>query len=498
MYINNIFQNNFEILAPEIFIALLISVLLLYGLRLKYVVYNNINKINVLIINELIIYSLIIAIVLLNNNPKPSLVLLNGFFINNEFTNFINTILILSVILYFFFSKNYIIFNKLFKYEYSILILMSLLGLLFLSLSYNFISLYLSIELQSLCFYVLSVSNKKSVLSSEASLKYFILGAIASSFILYGSSIIYITTGSLNYGDIFNIISNINSIYSLNFISSIFYGLIFILSGLFLKIGAAPFHSWLPDVYEGSPNNITSFFAIVPKIVLFSIFIRFFFDIFNDIFEFFESIFYFCSLLSIIIGSFVSLQQKKIKRLLAYSSISHVGFMLICFVSNNILNIQHILLYLIVYIVMTINIWVILLSINVKKKSFKYLTDFTNLIKINPILTILLTLTLFSMAGIPPLSGFFSKMFIFFSALENSVNSLAVIGILLSVVSSFYYIRLIKISYFDNKVKYFLIKRISKINSIIIAFTSQFILFFTLIFDYILLYIKKISLLFLF
>jgi len=371
-----------------------------------------------------------------------------------------------------------------------------LLGLIIITSSYNLITLYLAIELQSLSFYILTASKQKSPIASEAALKYFILGAIASGFILYGSSIIYITTGSLNFGNILTFLTNINQWENLQSIMILFYGFIFILSGLLFKVGAVPFHTWLPDVYEGAPNNVTAFFAIVPKIAVVSLILRLFFDIFGDISEFFESILYIASLLSILVGSFISLQQKKFKRLLAYSAIGHIGFILIGFVSNTFQDIQNILLYIIIYMVMSINIWTIFLSLNSKKKSLKFLTDFTNLLKINPILACILMLTLFSMSGIPPLAGFFSKMFIFYSALQQSINSLAILGILMSVVSSFYYIRLIKITFFENKFKFLLINQISKINSYIISLSFQFIIFFFLIIDFLLIYLQKVTLLF--
>lgn len=495
MFLYDLFQNNFEILTSEFFITLLILFLLLFCVILVNTT-KNLKMVLIDILNNLIIYFLIITLILNINKPISNITLLNGILIYDEFTKFVTSVLIISTIIFFFFQNKYILKKKLIKFENSILILISVLGSILLVSSYNLITLYLAIELQSLCFYILTASNTKSPLSVEAALKYFILGAIASSLILFGSSILYFITGSLNFGTILLFLSNINTFNNLQQIFILFYGLLFILFGLFFKIGSVPFHNWLPDVYEGASDNVTAFFAIVPKIALIGIILRLFFDIFHDISEFFESILYVTSLLSISFGSLISLQQKKFKRLMAYSSIGHVGFILIGFVSNTFQDIQNIILYLLVYIIMSINIWTIFLSVDYKNKNTKYLTDFTNIFKINPILAVLFMLTLFSMSGIPPLAGFFSKMFIFYSAIQQSLYSLATLSILISVISSFYYIRLIKILFFDNTLRFLPLITLNKRNSLIISLTSQFIIFFFLIIDYLLVYFQKISLLF--
>ena len=495
MFLYELFQNNFEILTSEFFLTLIILSLLLFGVILVNT-NRNMKIIPIFLLNNVIIYFLIFTLLLIYNKPSKIMTFLNGVLIHDEFTQLIHALLTILTIICFWFQKNYLLQTKLFKFEYSILILISLLGLFLLTSAYNLLTLYLAIELQSLCFYILAASKTHSPFSIEGALKYFILGAIASGFILYGSSIIYFITGSLNFGNIFTFISNINHPETLHLILSLFYGFIFILTGLLFKMGAAPFHVWLPDVYEGSPTQITAFFAIVPKLALIALLIRLFFDIFHDISDFFELILYISSLSSILIGSIVALQQKKFKRLFAYSAISHVGFILIGFVANTFQDMKYILLYLIVYTVMSINLWTIYLSMNTKKVTIKYLTDFTNLLKINPLLATLLMLTLFSMAGIPPLAGFYSKMFIFYSALEQNLHSLALIGILMSVISSFYYIKLIKIAYFDTRKTYLIFNKIPKANSFIISISSQVLIWFFLLIDFILCFLEKIMLLF--
>jgi NADH-quinone oxidoreductase subunit N len=474
MILQEIFNNNFEILIPEFFLTTILLILLLFGVFYK----NNQNNQKILIIknlNTIIIYLLLILLILTSNIYNISNNVMNGVLVINNFTQFIKIILIICTIICFLIQQKYIIQQKINAYEINILMLISLLGLMVLISSNHFITLYLAIELQSLSFYILTASQKKSILSVEGALKFFILGSIASGFILFGSSILYVITGSLNFNNIFLLLSNVNYIENIDLLLGILYGLIFIVIGILFKIGAAPFHFWLPDVYEGAPNNITSFFAIVPKIAFIGILIRFFFDIFYHISFFFETFFYIISLLSMLIGSLAALQQKKIKRLLAYSSISHVGFILIGFTSNMLNNIPYILLYVIIYIIMSINLWTSYLSLNINHKPVKYLTDLSNIFTINKLIAIIIILNIFSLAGIPPLAGFFSKLFIFFSAIKNNYFSIVFFAVIISIISSFYYLKIIKIIYFEKIVKKIFISKINKIQSIILLINTQFI-----------------------
>jgi len=483
MIFQEIFNNNFEILIPEFFLTTILLILLLFGVFYK----KNQNNQKILItknINTVIIYLLLILLILTSNISNISNNVMNGVLIINNFTQFIKIILILSTIVCFLIQQKYVIQQKINAYEINILMLISLLGLMVLVSSNHFITLYLAIELQSLSFYILTSTQKKSILSIEAGLKYFILGSIASGFILFGSSILYVIAGSLNFNNIFLLLSNINYLENINLLISISYGLIFILVGILFKIGAAPFHFWLPDVYEGAPNNVSSFFAIVPKIAFVGILIRLFFDIFFHISFFFEIFFYIIAFLSMLIGALSALQQKKIKRLLAYSSISHVGFILIGFTSNMLNNIPFILLYVIIYIITSINLWTSYLS----------LTDLSNIFTINKLIAIIIILNIFSLAGIPPLAGFFSKFFIFFSAIKNNYFSLVFFGIIISVLSSFYYLKIIKIIYFEKILKKMYVSQINKIQSIVLLINTQFVLFLFIFPNILLVNLNKIYL----
>nr|YP_010395046.1 NADH dehydrogenase subunit 2 [Phytopythium vexans]DAZ89483.1 TPA_asm: NADH dehydrogenase subunit 2 [Phytopythium vexans] len=493
MILQEIFNNNFEILIPEFFLTTILLILLLFGVFYK----NNQNYEKILItknLNSIIIYLLLILLILTFNINNISNNAMNGVLIINNFTQFIKIILILSTIVCFFTQQKYVIQQKINAYEINILMLISLLGLMVLISSNHFITLYLAIELQSLSFYILTASQKKSIISIEAALKYFILGSIASGFILFGCSILYVIIGSLNFNTIFLFISNIDFLKNTDLLLGIVYSLVFIIAGILFKIGAVPFHFWLPDVYEGAPNNVTSFFAIVPKIAFIGILIRFFFDIFINISFFFEIFFYTISLLSMLVGALSALQQKKIKRLLAYSSISHVGFILIGFTSNLLNNIPFILLYIIIYVVTSINLWTSYLSLNINHKPAKYLTDLSNIFTINKLIAAIIVINIFSLAGIPPLAGFFSKLFIFFSAIKNNYFNLVFFGIIISIMSSFYYLKVIKIIYFEKIYKKMYISKINKAQSVILLLNTQFILFLFIFPNIILLYLNKIYL----
>lgn len=498
MYLYNIFTNNFDIIIAEFFLSLVLLNSILYAVILiKASSYNNQKRYIIESFNNLFIFLMILTtFLMLNTSTTFESVFFNGVFIFDDLAKTVKLVLLFATLFFLMIQKVYTIDNKINTFEYLILIGISLLGLMFLSSSYNLILIYLSIELQSLSFYILAAYQRKSSFSSEAALKYFILGAIASGFILLGSSLIYISLGSINLSHMGLIFSNINEYCNIEHVIPSLYGIFLIFFGLLFKIGAAPFHFWIPDVYEGSSNNITAFFSIVPKISIITLLLRFFFDSCNDISFFFEYFFSICALLSIFVGSFITLKQKKIKRLLAYSSIGHVGFILIAFSSNSLISVQNILFYIIIYIIMTINFWVILLSLKVNGKNIKYITDFGNLSKINPIMALILTINLFSMAGIPPLAGFFTKFFVFYAALQSQLYTLSIIGILLSIISTVYYIRIIKIAYFDNlsKIQYF--NTIPLTHSLILSFGIQLIIFFCLYPSIFLTYLEKISLLF--
>jgi NADH-quinone oxidoreductase subunit N len=391
-------------------------------------------------------------------------------------------------------------------FEYNLLILFSIFGILCFISSYDLVSLYLALEVQSLSFYILATLKRDSGFSTEAGLKYFILGALSSGFLLFGISLIYGLTGTTNFESLTKIVLSFDlydsmlrfSTFSFSFSDRLILGMFFVMFGLLFKMSAAPFHMWSPDVYEGSPTSVTILFAVVPKIGLFVVFSRLLFFTFYDLINVWQNIIIVVSLLSIIVGTFGALRQYRIKRFLAFSSITHVGYLLIGFSTGTFEGLSSIFFYLLIYIVMSLNIWAIVILLEIRKKKtirLKYLTDLQNLSRNNPVLSITLLINLFSMAGVPPLAGFYAKVYVFFSALEISLNVLVIFGILLSVISAFYYIRFIKIIYFDNSNNsLFLTQKIDLKKAYLLGITFYFILFLFIRPDPILLFVERLSL----
>ena len=386
-------------------------------------------------------------------------------------------------ILCFFIIEDYLDLQKINSFEYIILILFSILGIFLICSSNNLITIYLAIEIQSLSFYLLAAYKRTSIFSTEAGLKYFILGSFSSSFFLFGSSLIYGATGTTNFEDFkdlyFLVQSKINQENYLNIFSEIHLlelGLMFLVISLFFKLALAPFHVWAPDIYEGSLTSSTVFFAIIPKLGIFILLIRFFYYSFYGFLYDWRQLFMYIALFSVLVGSFAGLEQKKVKSLLAYSSIGHMGYSLISFSSGTFEGLQSLLCYLFIYMLASLSIWTIFLSIQLKKqylnKTNKDLADFVLLVKSNNCLAISFTIALLTLAGFPPFIGFFAKFNVFFAAIESSMFFAAIIAIFCSVISTFYYVRIIKIIYFENGTSGKLYKPINYINSLIISICS--------------------------
>jgi len=400
-------------------------------------------------------------------------------FIFDFLTVYIKEILIVSAIFCFIIFEDSIVKNRINNFEYFILLLCALLGLILLVSSYDLLSLYLAIELQSLCLYVLAASKKDSSFSTEAGLKYFILGSFSSAILLFGISILYGCTGTTNFDNFSLLFSSLEG-QDFLLLSLIEKSLLCIAIAFFFKIAAAPFHMWSPDVYEGSPVSSTIFFAVIPKIGLFSVFLRLYQDIFFAFNGTFILVLIFFSMASVIIGSFVSLRQKKLKRLLAYSSISHVGYLLLAFASNSLEGTQSLFFYLVIYMITSLGIWSVVLSLDTQqnKEKAKTLIDLASISSTNPLLGVTAMLTFFSLAGVPPLVGFFAKMEIFVSALGSSLFLGSFIAILSSVVSSYYYIRLIKSMYFEKNNLNLFIFSITRFSSLTMGLSMFFLIYF--------------------
>ena len=432
-------MTNLNLIFPEIFISLAIMFLLIVGVFKK-------NSSN--LIYNLTIISLLIALALTFNYPiETELSLFNESYKIDYLSTFMKILTLVSGIFVMLTSSKYIQITKILKIEYPILLLSSILGMMVMISSNDLIVFYMGLELQSLALYVLASFNRENLLSTEAGVKYFVLSALSSGLLLYGCSLIYGFSNSTNF---VLIAENLNSNnYGLTF------GIVFILVGLAFKISAVPFHMWAPDVYQGSPTSVTLFFAVLPKIAALTVFIRFLYIPFINMIDQWQMIVVFLSIASMLFGAIAAIGQKNLKRLIAYSSIGHMGYALAGLSVGSNEGIQSAISYISIYLVMNLAFFSCLFMIRKSENYFENIEDLSGLSKNHPILSISLMIVLFSLAGIPPLAGFFAKFYIFMAVIEQSMYFLAVIGLLSTVIAAYYYLRIIKIIYFDpEKEKY--------------------------------------------
>ncbi len=433
-------MENLYFVLPEIFISLSIMSLLIIGVFKK--------NSSSLIHNISLIILIITTVIIFNETIEIQKILLfNGSVIIDYLSSLMKVITLLSAFIVLAISRTYLKIIKISKIEYPILVLSSILGMMVMISSNDLIVFYMGLELQSLALYVLATFNRNNLKSSEAGLKYFVLSALSSGLLLYGCSLVYGFSGSTNF-DI--IASQLNSDeYALTF------GIVFILVGLAFKISAVPFHMWAPDVYEGSPTTVTLFFTMVPKIAALTVFIRFLFVPFLNLIDQWQMILVFLSIASMLFGAIAAIGQTNLKRLIAYSSIGHIGYTLAGLASASNDGIQSSIIYITIYIFMNLGLFSCLLMLKRNNEYYEDINDLSGLSKNHPLLSLSLLIILFSLAGIPPLAGFFAKFYIFKAVIEQSMYFLAIVGLLSTVIAAFYYLRIIKIIYFDpEKEKY--------------------------------------------
>ena len=433
-------MENLNLILPEIFISLSIMFLLILGVFIK--------DGSKLIFNISLLALLITAIITINETFSINrMTLFNDSVVIDYMSSFMKIITLLCAFLVLIISSSYLKIFKIFKIEYPILILSSVLGMMVMISSNDLMVFYMGLELQSLALYVLATFNRDQLKSSEAGLKYFVLSALSSGLLLYGCSLIYGFSGSTNFDTIANQLNS--NEYVLTF------GIVFILVGLAFKISAVPFHMWAPDVYEGSPTSVTLFFTMVPKIAALTVFIRFLYVPFLNLIDQWQIIIIFLSIASMLFGAIAAIGQTNIKRLIAYSSIGHIGYTLAGLATGSNEGIQSSIIYISIYIIMNLALFSCLLMLKRKNQYYEKIGDLSGLSKNHPLLSLSLLIILFSLAGIPPLAGFFAKFYIFKAVLEQSMYFLAIVGLLSTVVAAFYYLRIIKIIYFDaEKEKY--------------------------------------------
>jgi len=428
-------MENLELILPEIFISLSIMFLLILGVFKKN---------SALLIYNLTTVTLIILLALLLNLYQVSdLSIFNNSYKIDKLATFMKLLTIGSGIFVMLTSSKYIELTKINKMEYPILILSAILGMMVMISSNDLIVFYMGLELQSLALYVLASFNRENLLSTESGLKYFVLSALSSGLLLYGCSLIYGFTETTNFNEILQ--NSKSGQYGLTF------GIVFVLVGLAFKISAVPFHMWAPDVYQGSPTSVTTFFAILPKIAALSVFIRFLYVPFAEMNDQWQMIIVFLSIASMIFGAVAAIGQKNLKRLVAYSSIGHMGYALAGLASGTNQGIQGSISYMAIYLVMNLAFFSCLFMLRRNNEYYENIEDLSGLSKNHPVLSFSLLIILFSLAGIPPLAGFFAKFYVFMAVIEQQMYFLAIIGLLATVVAAFYYLRIIKIIYFDKE-----------------------------------------------
>nr|NP_150404.1 NADH dehydrogenase subunit 2 [Pylaiella littoralis]CAC50845.1 NADH dehydrogenase subunit 2 [Pylaiella littoralis] len=489
-----IFQNDTVAFLPELFLAIAILVILLHGSFLGVVAASLYTYLTPYMV-RLTSASLVLSLLLVINNPVESQTLWNAIFITDYLGTWAKSIIFLGLLFCVSVSEAYMFSARFRSYEFFVFILGIGLSLCLLISSYDLLSIYLSMEFLSLIFYVLATWKKNSYFSAEAGLKYFILGSVASIFYLFGSWLIYFTLGTTNLGSLALLTENLVTPLYLSFL-----GLIFIVSALLFKLGAAPYHMWIADVYEGAPTQVSLIFAVVPKAALFVVVLRLSYMSFWSFFpSFWESFFCFCGLFSLFIGCLCSLGETKIKRLLAFSSVGHVGFLCLGVVSGSLEGVQATLLYLIIYMLTAAFLWVYVLHLDLSSESsLLSFSDAVGLVRSNPFLGLGVALMIFSLAGIPPFGGFFAKLNIFISLVDSSLYLVSIFAVLTSVISAFYYMRLIKIFYFEKNKKWFFFSPLTKGAAVVLVLSGLPVIFFMLSpnFFYLLSYKVGLSLMF--
>ena len=430
--------SNLSILLPEIFLTISIFSILMIGVFIK-------KSFNLVFNLTLIIIILTIAIILNGSNNIEKIFLES--FTRDAFSNFFKILILSSSFFVLNSSKNFIIDNNLAKFEYPIIVLLSILGMFFMVSSNDIILFYLGLELQSLSLYILASIDRDNLRSSESGIKYFVLSALSSGLLLYGCSLLYGFTESTNFDLIAEQLNKENT--------GAVFAMVFILVGLAFKVSAVPFHMWTPDVYEGAPTSITSFFAVVPKVAGLAVLIKFMFIPFSNILAEWQTIIIFISIASMILGAIAAIGQKNIKRLLAYSSIGHIGYALAGVATGVISGYESAIVYISIYVIMNIGAFSCLYLLKKDNEYKESISDLSGISKKNPILALSFLVILFSLAGVPPLGGFFAKFYVFSAVIEQKMYTLAIIGLLTTVISAFYYLKIIKTIYFDDSVMTF-------------------------------------------
>ena len=394
-------------------------------------------------------------------------------FVSDPFSRFMKLLALIGSAVTLIMSLSFARQEKFDKFEFPVLILLSTLGMMLMISANDMLTLYLGLELQSLAIYVLAAINRDSLRSTEAGLKYFVLGALSSGMLLYGISLVYGYTGNTGFEAIATALTGAERQLGLVF------GLVFVLAGLAFKISAVPFHMWTPDVYEGAPTPVTAFMAAAPKMAAMALTVRATMGAFEPIAADWQQIIVFISIASMALGSFAAIGQTNIKRLMAYSSIGHIGFALVGLASNSEAGVRGVAIYMLIYLAMTLGTFAFILAMRRNDRNVEQIDELAGLSATNPVMATILTILMFSLAGIPPLAGFWAKWYVFLAAINANLYALAVIGVLTSVVGAYYYLRIIKIMWFDEPKGAF--QPMAGELRLVLGVSGAFVLFYVLI-----------------
>ena len=421
---------------PEIFMAFAAMLLLMVGVFRK--------STSADLINSAALFVLAVAAGLVIGMSGDTQQAFHGAFVVDTFARVMKVLVLFASAIAIILSSHFMKLEKIERFEYPVLILLATLGMMAMISARDLIALYMGLELQSLALYVVAAINRDSARSSEAGLKYFVLGALSSGMLLYGASLVYGFTGSTAFSDIATVLQSPDPSVGL------IVGMVFLMAGFAFKVSAVPFHMWTPDVYEGSPTPVTAFFAAAPKIAAMALFVRTMFSAFPAITPDWQQVIVFMSIASMVLGAFAAIGQTNIKRLLAYSSIGHMGYALVGLAAGNQEGVRGVVIYLAIYLVMTLGAFACVLAMRRKSTAVEEISDLAGLASNHKTMAFVLAMLMFSLAGIPPLAGFFGKYFVFLAAIKADLIWLAVIGVLASVVSCYYYLNIVRIMYFEE------------------------------------------------
>ena len=428
------------VVLPEAVLALGTLLLVLYGALRGERAYSLVTEISVALLG--IVFLIVVW------KSRPMGITFYGALADDPFTRFMSGLALIGSLVTLLLSIEFMRSERIAGFEFPVLILLSTLGMLMLIAASDFIALYLGLELMSLALYVIAAYRRHDLRATEAGLKYFVLGALSSGMLLYGISLIYGYSGSVRFSDVAAAVHDHHNL-------GVLFGLVFLLAGLAFKISAVPFHMWTPDVYEGAPTPVTTFFASAPKIAAMAVLVRVAFTAFPGISSDWRQILTFVSIASMGLGAFAAIGQTNIKRLMAYSSIGHMGFALVGLAAGTVEGAQSVIVYMSIYVVMTLGTFAAILSMRRDGKAVETIADLAGLARTDSQMAFFLATMMFSLAGVPPLAGFFAKFYVFAAAIKADLYGLAVIGVLASALGAYYYLRIVKVMYFDEPARAF-------------------------------------------